>query len=533
MSTKVKLISFISAFVLVLGIMIIGVLSAEQVQVNIGGSVSFNATNVYAKVSGNISEAKTGNKIFSTLTYSASETTGDESDWTNLVLEFTETPDPIIITITVENLSTQRTLTANLENTLQGEGLDIAVTRDSGIYTSGTNVELPVSTGDGSSTTTFTLTLTVADPNQDLTGVNFGYILNLYDENYAPDQPYQRVDAEGNPDENGRYILFGWYPQTVKANDVTIVNETQPEANGYYLGSDGSYYMRATAAVNSDLESGCANFSNGTAITQGTEYYFKMEQLKWRILTEDYNDTGNALIVCDTIVDMLPYQSNYVYQNAYYYATDEDGTILTDETATVGQGVDSQYRVYANNYEYSEIRYYLNSTFYNTAFSDEEKSYIVTTTVDNSLESIFGSYTSESGYTEDTFNYECRDTQDNVFLLSLSDVNNIKYGFKDSYEAIVANDGTQPTDSARYYYTSDYSKAMGAATITQEMLDAHFGGIPELFGEGIIGSGNGWLRSPSDDRDGRYAYYVVNGGYVDNSVFPDGVGVVPALQIKL
>ena len=50
MSAKVKLISFISAFVLLLGIVIIGVLSAEKVKVNIGGSVSFNATNVYAKV---------------------------------------------------------------------------------------------------------------------------------------------------------------------------------------------------------------------------------------------------------------------------------------------------------------------------------------------------------------------------------------------------------------------------------------------------------------------------------------------------
>ena len=204
MSAKVKLISFISAFILVLGIMIIGVLSAEQVQVNIGGSVSFNATNVYAKVSGNISGAETGNKTFSTLTYSAEETTGDESDWTNLALEFTETPDPIIITITVENLSTQRTLTANLTNSLSASGLNIAVTRDNGIYTSGTNVELPVSTGDGSSTTTFTLTLTVANPDQSLADVNFGYILNMYDESSVPVvtyQPFRFEVIEGTENE--------------------------------------------------------------------------------------------------------------------------------------------------------------------------------------------------------------------------------------------------------------------------------------------------------------------------------------------
>ena len=180
-SAKVKLFSIISAFVLVLGIMIIGVLSAEQVQVNIGGSVSFNATNVYARVSGNISGAQTGNKTFSTLTYSASETTGDESDWTNLALEFTETPDPIVITITVENLSTQRTLTANLTNSLSASGLNIAVTRDSASYASATNVELGTA-GSSTDSTTFTLTLTVANLDEDLTDATFGYILNMFDE---------------------------------------------------------------------------------------------------------------------------------------------------------------------------------------------------------------------------------------------------------------------------------------------------------------------------------------------------------------
>ena len=186
MSAKVKLISFISAFVLVLGIMIIGVLSAEQVKVNIGGSVSFNATNVYAKVSGNISGAQTGNKTFSTLTYSAEETTGDESDWTNLDLNFDSDATPILIEITVENLSTDRELQVSLENDIQASGLNISITKDSQPYTAGNTAMLPASTGDGSSTTTFTLTLTVANPNEDLTNVTFGYILNLFDENYTP-----------------------------------------------------------------------------------------------------------------------------------------------------------------------------------------------------------------------------------------------------------------------------------------------------------------------------------------------------------
>ena len=187
MSAKVKLISFISAFVLVLGIMIIGVLSAEQVQVNIGGSVSFNATNVYAKVSGNISGAETGNKTFSTLTYSASETTGDESDWTNLALEFTETPDPIIITITVENLSEERQLQVSLSQTLAGSGLGMTITQDDNPYTSGAIDILAPKPTSGTSITTYKISLTVMEPNENLNNIDFSYILNLTDESLIPD----------------------------------------------------------------------------------------------------------------------------------------------------------------------------------------------------------------------------------------------------------------------------------------------------------------------------------------------------------
>ena len=375
-----------------------------------------------------------------------------------------------------------------------------------------------------------TLILIITAPNS--SSINLSGITITLDE-YVEETIYERVDAEGNPDENGKYILFGWYPQTVAEEGITF-SDSPDETTGYYLGSDGAYYMKATATVTSDSES-YADFKDGTSIKKGTEYYFKMEKLKWRILTENYEDSGNALIVCDTIVDMVPYQSNYIQSGSYYYATDEDGTILTDPTATVGQGVDSNHQVYANNYEHSEIREYLNGTFYDTAFNDEEKSYIVTTRVDNSLESIYGSYTADSGYTEDTFNYECRDTQDNVFLLSLSDVNNTKYGFKDSYEAIIgSNWSTLDFDTTRAFYTSDFSRAMGAATVTEALSEQLTQmGVSEEDLPLYLGSGGGWLRSPYDDSFGRFAFGVVYGNYGNGIVDDVGVGAVPALQIQL
>ena len=191
MSLKIKLISCISAFILILGMFIAGVLSAQQAQVNIGGSISFNATDVYARVTGSVANAQS-NPTLSDLLFTANDDSSPSetalATWSNMDLDFDQTPTPIEISITVENLSTERTLTVNLTNNLQGEGLDIAITRDSAGYTSASNVELGTA-GSDTDSTTFTLTLTVADPNVDLTDVNFGYILNMFDESVAPAPP--------------------------------------------------------------------------------------------------------------------------------------------------------------------------------------------------------------------------------------------------------------------------------------------------------------------------------------------------------
>lgn len=54
---------------------------------------------------------------------------------------------------------------------------------------------------------------------------------------------YKRIDKDGTPNENGEYILFGMYPQTIKSADITI-DQNDVDANGYYLGSDGERYAK-------------------------------------------------------------------------------------------------------------------------------------------------------------------------------------------------------------------------------------------------------------------------------------------------
>ena len=84
--------------------------------------------------------------------------------------------------------------------------------------------------------------------------------------------------------------------------------------------------------------------------------------------------------------------------------------------------------VYANNYKYSTIREWLNEAFYNTAFTDNEKELIQTTTVDNTAKSTNpDTFTTE--FNNGTNEYACSNTQDKVFLLSEQEATSSMYGF--------------------------------------------------------------------------------------------------------
>ena len=148
---------------------------------------------------------------------------------------------------------------------------------------------------------------------------------------------------------SGNYIYFGEYPQTIKAADVTVGDVA--DEDGYYLGSDGERYAKVVASPNRNNYT----FSDNSSVTRGNTYYFKVEPIRWRILSES---NGNALILCDSII------ANHNYHHTSLSTT-----------------IDGQ-TVYANNYKYSDIRAWLNDEFYNTAFGDLQQALIQTTEVD-------------------------------------------------------------------------------------------------------------------------------------------------------
>ena len=275
----------------------------------------------------------------------------------------------------------------------------------------------------------------------------------------TPKLPYKRV---------GDYVYFGTYPQTVKADSVTV--SSTPNANGYYLGSDGAEYMKVVSNVyvyGIDKY----DFSTGDKIINGATYYFKMEPIKWRVLKEE---SGKAFLLCENIL------TNHVYD------------LSADSRPDDLKGL--------NKYDESDMRAWLNGEFYNSAFSQLQQAIICTTTVDNSQ--------ATTGWTG-THYYLCDDTQDKVFLPSYADVTNTEYGFT----------STKVASDTRCKVVSDYARATG--TYMYAVTQTNWG------------KGTWFLRSPHGNNLYRI-YVVNRDGLVDyDSVYFSDRGIAPALWITL
>ena len=231
---------------------------------------------------------------------------------------------------------------------------------------------------------------------------------------------------------NGKYrkvgdnIYFGYYPQTLETND-TIISDIESKItpfNGpadaaskgwlkqidyaanatreayYYrdidLDSDGVKDYRAIHIYKyknyktSQAYTGEVSWYHDTsAFTEGSTYYFKYEEIKWDILEEK---DGKAYLYASLALDAMYYENCADNKDTKYIHGGQNG--------------------YANNYELSAIRKWLNEDFYNLAFNDIEESIIEQISVSNGLSS-----------TTDTSNdYVCGITNDYVYLLSVKEV---------------------------------------------------------------------------------------------------------------
>lgn len=266
---------------------------------------------------------------------------------------------------------------------------------------------------------------------------------------------------------DGKTITYGLYPQT-NVNDSVLVSAlnslTKPESNGWYLYND-EYYAKASA----ELSYSNYTFDNGTTIVKDTTYWFKCEPITWNVLS---NNNGEYYILSGALVD-----AHYCY--------------YTTSSRTIGGKT-----IYANNYEYSDIRAWLNNDFYNTAFA-LDNSCIQTTTVYNNA------FTTSSN----SNSYACNNTQDKVFLPCYQDYLNSRYGFSTS------SDST----NTRYCKTTDWARARGAFYNTSSSY---------------LYNGNYWTRSPAS-YDSRFVWYVTAGGSLRTDTVSTDYGVRPSLTIKI
>ena len=286
--------------------------------------------------------------------------------------------------------------------------------------------------------------------------------LDRDDDRYIPSKDEQHGITPVITDSS---VTYGLYPQT-HVNDETLIFELDTSAeeisNGWYTYND-DYYAKLKATP----ISGAYCFDDGTLIVFGETYWFKCEPITWKILS---NNSGQYYLLSSVSLDACK-----------YYRSESERTI-GEET------------IYANNYEYSDVRNFLINDFYNSAFM-LNTSYVELTTVDNSASTTISN---------DNM-YACNDTLDYVFLPSYKDYINPNYGFPNKTSSA----------RARYCTTTDWARARGL-----------------FVSSSIENNANYLTRSPSSNPSYKISR-VCPDGSIDWYIVDTSYGVRPAIMFDM
>ena len=292
------------------------------------------------------------------------------------------------------------------------------------------------------------------------------FLTNSEEEEYVARYATRPVLSEDN-----KTITYGLYPKTNVNNDLLISELNlleECEENGWYIYED-DYYVKAVA-VPSDYDDFKIKYDNGTIISSGKTYWFKCEPIVWNVLN---NNNGELYIISSMLLDA----------NCYYNSTSNRN--INNKT------------IYPNNYEYSDIRVWLNNDFLNSAFA-LGSDHIENTNVDNKASTTHNS----------TNQYSCNNTVDKVFLPSYQDYTNPIYGFSAS------NDPTE----TRCCTTTDWARAMGARSI---IVGAK--GYDEAY----------WTRSPRYNIRYEATLIGATGSCISGSDIRNIRGIRPAITIRI
>ena len=233
----------------------------------------------------------------------------------------------------------------------------------------------------------------------------------------------------------GDIATIGEYPQTRVTDDAlySTLLSLEVGSDGYYT-YEGIKYVRCTTKkpISANMK-----WSNGDTIYDASVEFFKVEPLQWYIVNKD-SDSNMLMLVSVKVLDTHAWQTQY----------EEPNNIASYNGIYINAaGVPENTPVY--DWQYSEVRSWLNGEFYNNAFSEDAKKSILKVNMPASKT------TSEV------------DVEQNVGLICYKDYDKYKTVLKDPR-------------------ATDYCRAQGVQSIYEEWTYAMFNSIQTGYWYGHI-----------------------------------------------
>ncbi len=307
-------------------------------------------------------------------------------------------------------------------------------------------------------------------------------ILHVYKATQALSSDFTKVDDTT--------YKFGYFAQSKLEDKNGLSFSDNTGRNGWYIGSDGYYYGKAG------------------------DDYFKVEPIVWKVFTTTFNHTDNSITGTDVI--LIP--QNVLISGIPYSESTKERTI-------------NEKTVYSNNYEYSNLRAFLNGydlicddgsssdkykveNFLNMAFTSDAQKKILTTVVKN--DGLSSTDPNNTGFAridgarnngEPTNNptFSSSDTNDKIFALSIYDYSNSDYGIS--------------------YYVSEYGRNQSIKRTATEFSKAL--GIEEDSGYSPY-----FGRTPYYSSETKTRIVDATGLFYDNDLISNvQVGIVPAITL--
>lgn len=342
-SMKAIISRFIFAFLFVSSWVVFGIaMAVSSVKVNIGGKITFTATNVYARITGEVSGTLTQN-VLNPIEFDADTVEVPEHpEWSNMTLDFAGASG-IVITVNITNLSTERSLIVGITDAFPTENISVAREMKkkagdefSSVSTFGTT---PVETEE---TLTIKFYLTVDDMNKSVNST-FDMFINLCDSTPAEEDEiaYTLVDGKAQisayTGSNETFVI----PETINGCQTTLAEGTSsagvtlPETTKTVV-IPGNSIPYAVFRKNTTLENVIINDSVETI---GGRAFFSCSSLKNITLPrglktiEDY-----AFYKCNSLTSIeLPELLETISQGAFYQCPIEN-IIIPDSVKNIGMG---------------------------------------------------------------------------------------------------------------------------------------------------------------------------------------------------